>query len=300
MQRLEVAAFVAFTEGPAAAPDGSVYFADIVNDRILRLAPGGDVELFRSPSGRTNGQVFDAAGRLWHCEGAEFGPNGGRRVSRTDLESGRYEVVTDRYEGRRYNAPNDICVDGLGRLFFTDPCYTEPADLELDVKAVYRIDPDGGVERIVSQPEIQSPNGIAVTQDGATLYVVDSNHAAGGNRKIWGFDVDTSGRTSNQRLVFDFGTARGGDGMELDLDGNLYVAAGANVARDARETTAYPAGVYVITPAGELFGSIPVPEDRVTNVAFGGPDGRTLYVTAGKTLFRTVVDVPGQVAFRWW
>jgi gluconolactonase len=88
--------------------------------------------------------------------------------------------------------------------------------------------------------------------------------------------------------------------MELDLEGNLYVAAGTNVPRDDRETGEYPAGIYVISPAGELLRTIPIPEDRITNVCFGGPDGRTLYVTSGKSLFRTRADAPGQIAYRWW
>src|SRR5258708_4041268 len=117
------AATLVFTEGPAVDADGSLYFADIVGNRILKLAVDGKWSVFREPSHRTNGQTFDQKGRLYHCEGAEFGPGGGRRVTRTDLKTGKYEVLTERYEGKRYNSPNDICVDGHGRVYFTDPRY---------------------------------------------------------------------------------------------------------------------------------------------------------------------------------
>jgi gluconolactonase len=297
---VRVAAAVAFTEGPAVDTDGTVYFTDIENDRILRLLHDGSHAVFRTPAGRANGQAFGPDGCLYHCEGAEFGPGGGRRITRTDLRRGTYDVVTDRYRGARYNAPNDLCFDGRGRLYFTDPRYGSRNDLEMDVEGVYRLDPAGSVTRILEQPAIQRPNGIAVTQDGRLLYIVDSNLSPGGHRRVWGFRLSSDGRPRDQRLVFDFSPGRGGDGMELDLDGNLYVAAGINVPRGAFETADYPAGVYVISPQGELMARIPVAEDPVTNVAFGGPDGRGLFITAGKSLFETRVDVPGQVAHRWW
>ena len=289
-----------FTEGPAVDADGNLYFSDIENNRVLKLSPDGRRSVFREPSGRTNGQTFDREGRLYHCEGAEFGPGGGRRVTRTNLATGEYVVVTDRYEGLRYNSPNDICVDGRDRIYFTDPRYGDRSDMELGVEGVYRIDLDGVVTRILGQPEVQRPNGIAVTQDCRRLYVVDSCPVAGGNRKIWAFDLDEAGHPANQRLVYDFAPGRGGDGMRLDEDGNLYVAAGIAQPRGPHETADVPPGVYVMTPAGKLLGRIAIPEDAITNLAFGGPDGRTLYVTAGKTVFTTRVRVPGQVAYPKW
>jgi gluconolactonase len=300
-----VAATLVFTEGPAVDADGSVYFSDISNNRIMRRAADGSLAIFRQPSYRTNGQTFDRQGRLLHCEGAEFGPGGGRRVTRTNLRSGKYEILTDRTEladGRvvRYNSPNDICVDGRDRIYFTDPCYGDRSLMEMDVEGVYRIDPSGRVTRILAQPEVQRPNGIAVTQDCRTLYAIDSCPVSGGNRKVWAFDLDDVGNPSDQRLVYDFAAGRGGDGMRLDLDGNLYVAAGVRVPRGPHETDDVPPGVYVITPRGELRGRIAVHEDLITNCAFGGEDGRDLYMTAGKTLYRTRVKTPGQVAFPDW
>lgn len=289
-----------FTEGPAVDAAGNVYFSDIEGNRILKLAPDGTRSVFRHLSHRTNGQTFDQQGRLYHCEGAEFGPGGGRRVTRTNLENDEYEVLTDKYEGKRYNSPNDICVDGRGRIYFTDPRYGDRSDMEMSIEGVYRIDPDGQVTRILEQPVIQRPNGIAVTQDCNTLYVVDSCPLQGGNRKIWGFDLNPSGEPGNQRLIYDFAPGRGGDGMRLDVQGNLYIAAGIRKPRSPHETTDVPPGVYVVSPQGALLGRIPIDEDVISNLAFGGPDGKTLYVTAGKTLFKTRVKIAGQVAYPKW
>ena len=291
---------LSFTEGPAVHANGDVYFSDIMGNRIMRLAPDGACTVFREPSHRTNGQTFDQQGRLYHCEGSEFGPGGGRRVTRTDLATGEYTVLTDRFDGARYNSPNDICVDGQGRVYFTDPCYGDRSTMEMAIEGVYRIDLDGRVTRILAQPQIERPNGIAVTQDSRRLYVVDSCPTPGGNRKIWSFDLDAAGSPSNPRVMVDFAPGRGGDGMRLDIEGNLYIAAGIMTPRHGNETADVPSGVYIFSPDGQPRGRIPVPEDVITNLAFGGPDGRTLYITAGKTLFTTRVNVPGQVAWPKW
>lgn len=297
---LRAATCLAFTEGPAVDSHGNVYFSDIENNRILKLAPDGTRSVFREPSGRTNGQTFDRQGRLYHCEGAEFGPGGARRVTRTDLATGEYVVLAERYEGKRFNSPNDIAIDGKGRVYFTDPRYGDRSDMEMTLEGVYRIDLDGSVKRILEQPTIQRPNGIAVTQDSARMYVIDSCPIPGGNRKVWAFDLDPQGNPSGQRLVYDFAPGRGGDGMRLDVEGDLYVAAGIMTPRGPHETAEVPPGVYVMTPEGRLLGRIPVPEDVITNLAFGGADGRTLYITAGKTLFTTRAKAAGQVAYPAW
>jgi gluconolactonase len=285
-------------EGPAFDAEGTLYFSDIIGNRIYRLTPDGDLSVFREDSGRTNGNTFDARGRLVSCEGAEFGPNGRRRVVRTDLGTGRIEVLTDRFEGKRYNSPNDVVVDILGRIWFTDPFYgADRSALEMADEAVYRIDPDGTVERVVTQPAIERPNGLAITPDARTLYVIDSHTRPGGHRKVWAFDVDDRGTLSGQRLVFDFGRGRGGDGMRLDERGNLWVAAGILFPRHAGEISDVPAGVYVITPGGELLGHIPIPEDVCTNLAFGGPDRKVLHVTSGKTVYRIPTAVAGYALY---
>ncbi len=294
------ACLVAFTEGPAAAADGSVYFSDIMNNRIMRLDPrSGHASVWRTPSGRSNGLLFDAQGRLLACEGNEMGDNdGSRRVTRTDLAAGQVEVLTDRYQGLRYNAPNDIAARSNGQIFFTDPCYGDRSTMELDHDSVYRIDPDKTVTRLISQPDIQRPNGIALSPDERTLYLVDSCPVVGGNRKIWAFDLADDGRVSNQRVVYDFAPGRGGDGMAVDKRGNLYIAAGIHRPRGPHETTDVPPGIWILTPSGQFKNRIPIAEDVLTNVTFGGGDLKSLYITAGKTLFTTRVAVPGWVVHR--
>ena len=289
---------VAFTEGPAVDEQGNVYFSDIVNNRIMKRAPDGKVSVWRADSGRANGNMFDAEGRLVTCEGAEFGDGGRRRITRTDVRTGAVEVLTERYEGQRYNSPNDLVIDNRGRIYFTDPRYKEDrSDLEMTVEAVYRLDPDGHVSRILQPPLIQKPNGITLSPDNTTLYLVDSNPASGGNRKIWAFDLSPEGLPSTQRLVYDFAPGRGGDGMRTDAEGNLWIAAGISRPRHAHETAEVPPGVYVVTPQGTMLGRIPVPEDSITNLAFGGPDLRTLYIVAGKSLFSIRVNVAGHVVY---
>jgi gluconolactonase len=290
-----VAAGVCFLEGPAVDAEGNVFFSDIQGSRILKMDKSGAVTTFREDSGRTNGNTFDAQGRLISCEGAENGPGGRRRVVRTDMKTGKIEVLTERYEGKRYNSPNDVVVDPQGRIWFTDPLYApDRSIMEHEHEAVYRIDTNGKVTRVITQPAIGRPNGLAVTPDGKTLYVIDSNYIRPDvSRRIWAFDILDNGSVAKQRVVFDFGRGRGGDGMRLDSQGNLWVAAGIAAPRTANESADVPTGVYVISPEGKLLGRIPISEDVITNLAFGGPDKKTLYVTAGKTLFKIQTAVAG-------
>ena len=300
--KVRSAAGIAFTEGPAADAEGNVFFSDIRNNQIMKLSAAGELSVFRRDSGRANGNMFDHDGNLVTCEGGEEGPGGRRRMVRTNMNTGEITVLTDRFEGRRYNSPNDLAIDSEGRIYFTDPRYGDRSDLEMDVEAVYRYDgrsdprsdSNGTVVRLLAQPTLQRPNGLAVTPDDKTLYVVDSNSAqVGGNRKIWAFDIQPDGNLSGQRLVYDFGRGRGADGMRLDVKGNLWIAAGINNPRREAESADVPAGIYVVTPAGKLLGRIPIPEDAITNLTFGGPDKKTLYVTAGKTLFTTEINISG-------
>ena len=147
--------------------------------------------------------------RLVSCEGSEAGPGGRRRVVRTDMKSGKIEVLTERFEGRRYNSPNDLAIDSRGRIYFTDPCYGDRSIMEMEEEAVYRIDLDGSVDRVLQQPAIQRPNGITISPDDKTLYVVDSNHEPGGNRKIWALDIGEDSTLTNQRVVYDFAPGSG-------------------------------------------------------------------------------------------
>ena len=299
---VSVAVRTCLLEGPAFDAKGDLFFSDIYNSHIYRMTPEGKVSIFRSDSGRTNGNTFDAQGRLISCEGNEQGEGGRRRIVRTDLASGRVDVLTERYEGKRYNSPNDVVVDSQGRVWFTDPYYGENlSSLEMGAEGVYRIDPGpdgsvapgGTVVRVLTQPAIERPNGLAITPDAKTLYVIDSNNRADGNRKIWAFDLSDDGWPSGRRLVYDFGRGRGGDGLRLDVNGDLWVAAGIMFPRNANETADVPPGVYVFTPKGAVIGRIPIPEDLCTNLAFGGPDRKLLHVTAGKSIYKIPVAVSG-------
>jgi gluconolactonase len=230
--------------------------------------------------------VFDLEGRLVACEG------GGRRVTRTERD-GSVTVLADSFEGKRFNSPNDIDVDARGRLYFTDPRYGNRAGMELEKESVYRIDPDGKVVRIIN--DLERPNGLAVSPDQKLLYVIDNNNAEKGSRKIYSYELGEDGAAGRRRVIYDFGVSRGGDGMCLDIQGNLYVAAGLNTPNPPAESGLARGGVYIISPEGKLIGFIPIPEDASTNCTFGDADMKTLYITAGKTLFRIRLSIAGHL-----
>jgi gluconolactonase len=166
--------------------------------------------------------------------------------------------------------------------------------MELDKDCVYRIDSDGSLTRIID--DMERPNGLAVSADQKILYVIDNNDSIpSGSRKVYAYELLPDGSTGNRRLVHDFGTGRDGDGMCLETRGNLYIAAGLNTPAPPVEDGSVKAGAFIFSPAGEQLNFIAIPEDTVTNVAFGDPDLKTLYITAGRTVFRIRFNVPGYV-----
>ncbi len=271
-----------FSEGPAWHPaDGYLLFEDTPRNRTMRLDEADKVSVFREPSGRANGLAYDPQGRLVACEG---NTDGGRRVIRID-KRGKIQVLAERYQGKRLNSPNDVTIDGKGRIYFTDPRYSHREDLEQDREAVYRIDPDGKLTRITDR--LTRPNGITVTRDGSTLYIAD-NASPGGVVTLWAFDLDASGDASNGRIVYDFGGGRGIDGMTLDSDGRVWATAG----------TKEKAGIYVFQlddkrTRARLVSKLLMAEDP-TNCTFGGKDRDTLYVTTTASLYRLKTAVKGQ------
>jgi gluconolactonase len=209
------------------------------------------------------------------------------------METGEIEVLADGYEGKQLHQPNDVTFDGRDRIYFTDRPGPNPTPEQTGVHGVYRVDPDGSIERILTEPEIERPNGIVISPDDRTLYLIETNQRDGGARMIRAYDLSEEGTVSNMRVFHDFYPGRSGDGMTIDSEGNLYVAAGLNRVRGTSETLDTQAGVHVFSPAGELLELIPIPEDTITNAAFGGPDLKTLFVTAGKTLYRMQMDITG-------
>src|SRR6187402_386698 len=284
----EVAAAIAFTEGPTVDRDGNVYFTELVYQRILKLSANGVVSTFREQSNNANGLLIDPQGRLVACEGSDSQRTGvlqkfKPQVTRTDLLTGKMEVLADNYQGKPFVGPNDVTIDGKGRLYFTD----------LPGGAVYRIDGPGQLARILAVPDIQRPNGIQISPDDKQLYLIEANGAEGGARMIRAYDLRPDGTVANMRVHYNFYPGRSADGMSIDTQGNLYASAGMNQLRGTSETHATNTGVHVISPDGKLIKFIPIPEDFITNNAFGGPDMKTLYVTAGKTLYRLRTDVAG-------
>lgn len=277
-----------FVEGPAAAPDGTIYFSDmsptaVCRDsnkklmqagHILRYDPAtGKTVVFRSPSGMANGLAFDAHGNLIVTEGADFG---GRRVTRTDMKTGKSYILAASYKGKPLNAPNDLALDKAGRIYFTDPRYLGTESIEQDVQGVYRIDPDGSLHRIIA--DTAKPNGIAIPPDGKTLYVVvhdiGTNNAFDGKKNklgqmaIWAYPLNADGSVGKRKLFHDFGKTPGADGLAVDRKGNLYAA-----------TWGGPPGVQIFNPQGKRVGVIPVGIPS-TNVGFGrGKDANMLYIT---------------------
>ncbi|MBY0502419.1 MAG: SMP-30/gluconolactonase/LRE family protein [Bryobacteraceae bacterium] len=296
VEEATVATTVAFTEGPTADDAGNVYFTEIMNQRILRMTPNGQVSIFREPSNAANGLVIDAEGRLVACEGAAMRGNAvhGKshlaataalkpRVTRTDLKTGAVEVLADNYEGKAFNGPNDVTFDGQGRLYFTD----------LPGAAVYRIDRDKKLTRLLVAPEVQRPNGISITPDDKTLYLVEANGAQNGARLIRAYDLQPDGSLKNMRIHYSFYPGRSADGLCMDTQGNLYAAAGLHQRRGTSETLDTQSGIHVINSEGQRIRFVSVPEDTITNCTFGGPDWKTLYVTAGKGLYTVKNEIAG-------
>jgi len=290
-QDLEVATFVSMLEGPAVDRDGNVYFTDILAQRIMKFSSAGALSIYREPSNAANGLLIDPQGRLIACEGAASATaqrngltvTGKPRITRTDLKTGKIEILAEEHEGKPLVGPNDVTIDSKGRLYFTD----------FNGAAVYRIDAPGKLARILNAPDIQRPNGIQVSPDDRTLYLVEANGAEGGARMIRAYDLLPDGTVRNMRVHYNFYPGRSADGMSIDSQGNLYASAGMHRTRNTSETLDTKCGVYVISPEGKLLRFIPVPEDFITNNAFGGPDMKTLYVTAGKTLYKFRTEIAG-------
>jgi len=280
-----------FLEGPAVDRAGTVYFTNVPASDILTWQPGSrQLAVFRPDSHMANGLLFDAQGRLLACEG-EAG-----RVTRTNLQTGQIEVLADTYEGHPLEAPNDLALDERGRIYFSSR--PGPAPSQGYVNAVYRIDPDGSLHQLLREPDVHMPNGIVVSPDGRVLYLIEAHADAHRNRSIKAYDLQADGLLANARTLVDFYPGRSGDGMCIDAEGNLYVAAGLHHLRSTSETLDTRPGIHVISPAGELLAFRETPVDTVTNCTFGGEDLQTLYVTCGDLLLSIPTQIPGAPSYR--
>ncbi|MGK6316722.1 SMP-30/gluconolactonase/LRE family protein [Neorhizobium sp. DT-125] len=290
---------ITFTEGPTFDSRGNLYFSDVRGNRILKLDREGHLDVYRSPANFANGMVCDDNNRLWVCEEGAGGQEGRSRITCTDLETGSCEIVVDAIDGERLRGPKDITYDGQGRIYFTDgsrPFFLKAPEADeryVPGSGVYRIDPDRTVSRVLDWSTVDEPNGIAISPDDRFLYIIENNPHAGGRRQLMAFDLKPDGSAGEGRLLHDFGTGRSGDGLSVDAEGNLWVAAGLNALRGLAETLDNPAGIYVFSPCGHLRDIIPIAEDSVTNTTFGGEDLRKLYVTAGKTIYSFDTRSPG-------
>jgi gluconolactonase len=250
----------------------------------------------REPAGRPGTSVVDRQRRLLVCEA------GARRVTRTESD-GTITVLADRFEGMRFNSPNDLALDSEGRVYFTDPRYGKRDTMEMKdsagrlVEGVYRVDAPGRVTRIITH-EVSRPNGILVSPRDRYLYIADNDDDhIGGARKIWRFDLHPDGTIDprSRKLIFDWHQARGPDGFKMDRAGRFYVAAGINTPSRAETTDEYKSGIYIISPLGKLLEFVPIPQ-TAQNCAFGGADLRTLFVTAAGDLFSIRMKTAGLIS----
>ena len=273
-----------WAEGPAYFPaHRQLVWSDIPNERMLRFdETAGQVSVFRQPSNFANGNTVDRQGRLVSCE------QGTRRVTRTEHD-GSITVLADRYDGKRFNSPNDVVVKSDGSVWFTDPTYGIDSDYEgykasseQAANRVYRIDGRSGEVSVVSDDFIQ-PNGLAFSPDERRLYVVDTGwtHVKDGPRHIRAFDVSDDGRLSGGEV---FATCDVGafDGFRLDEDGRIWTSSGDSVR------------CYL--PDGRLVVKVLVPEP-VANVCFGGARRNRLYICATSSLYSVLLPVKGARTF---
>ena len=254
-----------FTEGPAWSRDGFLVLCDVPSNRMIKWVPGQKPEPYREDTGGACGSAFDVQGRLYICESRS------RRVVRLD-KYGHAEVLAERFEGKRLNAPNDIAVRKDGNAYFTDPAFGAQSDTrELSFFGVYRIAPKGELE-VIAKPRGR-PNGIALSANGRTLYVSNSDE-----RNVRAYDLDRSGAASNERIAIS-GIEGVPDGIRLDEKNNVYVAA---------------RHVDIFSPDAKLLHSIELSE-KPSNLAFGDADFETLYVTARTSVYRVRVGIKGAV-----
>ena len=283
-----------FTEGPAVDRAGHVYFTNVPVEKILKWDPQAKkLSVFRTKSNKANGLYFEPDGSLLACEG------GANRVTRTNMKTGKITVLTGKYNGFLLAPSNDVCRDAKGRIYFTSrPSPSDNDPKKGNVNAVYRIDPDGKLVQLLGWPKTHMPNGIVISPDDKTLYVIEAHPDADRARNILAFDLKPDGSLANRRVHINFYPGRSGDGMCIDSAGNLYVGAGLHKTRKTSETLDTRPGIHVVSPKGELLAFARTPVDTITNCTFGGKDLRTLYITCAQHLLSIRTKIPGKATYR--
>lgn len=254
-----------FTEGPAADKDGNVFFTDQPNNKIWEYRTDGKLSLFMDHSGRSNGMYFDRRGNLITAADKNdqlWSISPKKKVT----------VLVKNFNGHRLNGPNDLWIDPKGGIYFTDPYYQRDywkrTQKDIEEERVYYLTPDQQKVKIVAD-DLVKPNGIIGTPDGKTLYIADI-----GDKKTFSYAIDKDGHLSGKTLFAPMGS----DGMTIDNRGNIYLTGD---------------GVTVFNKMGEKIEHIPVDEDWTANVTFGGPNRRTLFITASKSLYKINMNVRG-------
>lgn len=268
----KVSSGMGFTEGPVWDEAGFVYVSDEVFNKILRVYPDGHKEELIS-LGDPDGNTYDAQHRLIDCASVL------RAILRIQ-PNGAYTVLADRFQGKRFNSPNDVVLGPDGAIYFTDPTSDLPKDQkqELDFQGVFRLDSHGEVRLLTK--DLTEPNGLAFSPDGKRLYVDDS-----AQRNIRVYDFLPNGTLANGRIFGEEPGVKGEgvpDGMRVDRAGNLYVTG--------------PKGIWVWNAAGQHLGTIVVPE-QPANLAWGDPDSKTLYITATTSLYKIKTNAVGFVPY---
>ncbi len=261
-----------FTEGPLwNVKEKFLLFSDIPANQMKKWTPESGITTFRDPSGKSNGLTYDKQGRLIACEHAN------RRVSRTEAE-GTVVTIASHYNSKRLNSPNDVVVKLDGSIYFTDPPYGLTAAYgvegkqELDFQGVYRLSSDGTLTLLVA--DFDRPNGLCFSPDESILYINDT-----ARMHIRAFDFRRDGTLANGRVFAEEqGTNGAPDGMKVDERGNVYVTG--------------PGGIWVFNPSGAHLGVIQTPE-KAANLAWGGDDWGTLFITASTSIYRVQLKVSG-------
>jgi len=257
-----------FTEGPAVDPKGDVYFTDQPNDRIMKWAAAtGKVETFMQPCGRANGLYFDREGKLIACADEKS------ELRRIDVKTKGFTVLLDSFDKKLFNGPNDVWVDPQGGMYFTDPFYKRDywqgrEKPEQEKQRLFFL-PKGAKAPVIADDTLVQPNGIIGSPDGKLLFVADI-----GDKKTWQYEIAADGKLRNRKLFCEMGS----DGMTRDVSGNLYLTG---------------KGVTVFDKDGKKLGEIPVAEGWTANVTFGGPELKTLFITAMDSVYTLEMAVAG-------